>query len=56
LKTRRESDKLRYAKYFNIDVFDVKNYDFVLDTTNLSVEQVFTKILEVVESKQKAII
>jgi cytidylate kinase len=56
LKARRESDKLRYAKYFGIDVFDVKNYDFILDTTNMSIEQVFAKILEVAESRQKTII
>jgi len=56
LKARRESDKLRYAKYFGIDVFDVKNYDFVLDTTNMSIEQGFAKILEVIESRQKTII
>lgn len=51
LKARRESDRVRYAKYFNIDVFDLKNYDFVLDTTDLDVEQVFVKIEEAVKKR-----
>ncbi len=53
LMARRESDKMRYAKYFNIDVFDLKNYEFVLDTTNLEIEQVFAIILAEVEKRIK---
>jgi Cytidylate kinase len=53
LMSRRESDKLRYAKYFNIDVYDLKNYDFVLDTGALNIEQVFAKVYEAVENKLK---
>jgi CMP/dCMP kinase len=55
LKSRRESDKLRYDKYFKINVFDLKNYDFVLDTTNLDIDQVFAKVFEAVEDELKAI-
>jgi cytidylate kinase len=51
LEKRRESDKLRYAKYFNIDVFDKNNYDFVLNTTNLNQAEVFNKTLEAIEEK-----
>jgi len=40
-KTRFESDKIRYQKYYNIDVYDPKNYDFYLDTTELTPDQVF---------------
>ncbi|HTW97083.1 MAG TPA: (d)CMP kinase, partial [Candidatus Methylomirabilis sp.] len=54
IKARRESDKKRYAKYFGIDVFDLKNYDFVLDTTNLNIDQVFAKVFAAVEKEQKA--
>jgi CMP/dCMP kinase len=53
LINRRESDKLRYDKYFGIDVFDLSNYDFVLDTTSLNIEQVFAKVWEAVENKLK---
>ncbi|MDD5527911.1 MAG: cytidylate kinase family protein [Patescibacteria group bacterium] len=54
LKSRRESDKLRYAKYFGLNVFDLKNYDFVLDTTNLNAEQTFAKVLAAVENRLKS--
>lgn len=55
LKARRASDKIRYAKYFNIDVFDLKNYDFILDTTTLGIDQVFAKVFEAIEGKLKEI-
>lgn len=43
-KERMESDRIRYAKYYQVDVFDHKNYDFCLDTTNLTTEQVFQAV------------
>lgn len=52
LKSRRQSDMMRYAKYFNIDVFDLSHYDFILDTTDLSIEEVFEKVFDAVREKQ----
>ena len=49
---RLKSDRFRYRKYFGIDVYDQNHYDFCLDTSNLSVNEVFNKILEFVESKR----
>lgn len=45
-RQRIESDNLRYKKYYDIDVYDKNNYDFVLDTSNLETSQVFQKVLE----------
>jgi len=53
IKKRRESDKLRYAKYFNIDVFGLHNYNLVIDSTKLTIDQVFLKVLESVENQLK---
>ena len=53
LKDRRESDKKRYAKYFNIDVFDKSKYDAIIDTTDLDVDNVFAKVCEIVEEKRQ---
>lgn len=53
LMTRRESDKLRYAKYFNINVYDLKNYDFVINTGDLSIDEVFARVYGAVENKLK---
>ncbi len=41
MRARKQSDIKRYKKYYNIDVYDKKNYDYVLDTTNLSAKEVF---------------
>lgn len=48
---RLESDKKRYKKYFNIDVYDKKNYDFYLDTSNIGISEVFNIILNTVKQK-----
>lgn len=43
---RVASDDARYFKYYGIHVFDQSNYDFCLNTTNLSPKQVFDKVYE----------
>jgi predicted cytidylate kinase len=48
LRRRLASDRLRYQKYYGIDVNDVKNYDFYLDTTNLTQDEVFQSVYEYV--------
>jgi len=50
---RRKTDNKRYKKYYNINLQKKTNYDFVLDTTKLSIEEVFTKTLEFINSKLK---
>ena len=51
IKKRHASDIVRYDKYFGIDVFDHKNYDFVIDTSNLTKEESFNKVYEFVKKK-----
>ena len=48
---RSASDTRRYQQYYGIDVYDKANYDFCLDTTHLSPEQVFSRVLEWVQTK-----
>jgi len=48
---RSNSDKLRYQKYYNIDVNDVKHYDFYLDTSKFNQEEVFTSVFNFVKSR-----
>ena len=50
VKNRFNSDKLRYQKYFGINVYDKNNYDFCLDTTNLSQDEVFAKVYDFIRS------
>lgn len=46
IKTRIKSEDKRYREYYNMDYHDKKNYDLVIDTTNITVEQVLNKILK----------
>ena len=46
IRMRLESDGVRYRKYYNLDIFDKKNYDYVIDTTNLTIKDVVDKIIE----------
>ncbi len=48
---RETSDRLRYKKYYGFDVYDHKNYDFVLDTTGISKEEVFDRVWRFVRSR-----
>jgi cytidylate kinase len=53
IKERRETDNKRYKMYYGIDIRDENNYDFILDTTQLSREEVFKKIEEFVSANYK---
>jgi cytidylate kinase len=46
IKRRIQSEKLRYNQYYNIDIYDMANYDLVIDTSNISAEQVADKIVK----------
>ncbi|MFA4941898.1 MAG: cytidylate kinase family protein [Patescibacteria group bacterium] len=50
-RARKKSDKIRYKKYYGIDAYNKKNYDFVLDTTKLDKDQVFDKIYDFIRSR-----
>jgi len=47
---RDASDLQRYKKYYNIDHTKESNYDFVLDTTKLNIQQEIQKIIEFIEN------
>ncbi|NCU44623.1 hypothetical protein EOM71_03020 [Candidatus Falkowbacteria bacterium] len=48
---RVENDRQRYQQYFNIDAYDLANYDEVVDTTNLDLEQVVARVIQLVKQK-----
>lgn len=47
------SENKRYKKYYNINPQNLDNYDFVLDTTNLSPEEVLRENLKFINSLKK---
>ncbi len=50
-KERMESDRKRYKKYYDIDPFDKKHYDLIVDTTDSTQEITVKKILDFIEEK-----
>jgi len=46
IKTRIKSEDKRYSGYYRVDYHNQKNYDLVIDTTNLKIDEVLNKILE----------
>ncbi len=50
---RMASDRARYKKYYAVDVYDPKHYDFVLNTSGLTVEQSFGKLYDYIAQKLK---
>ena len=50
IKAREQSERKRYKQYYDVDYFDEKLYDLVIDTTNISVNEVVNKILDSLNS------
>ncbi len=46
MRERERSEKRRYMKFYGINLDDKSIYDIVIDSTNLTPEQVLNKILE----------
>ena len=51
-RQRVQSDTLRYHRHYGIeDIFNPKHYDLYLDTSDLSVEKEYEKVLEFVKAR-----
>ena len=46
IELRENSERERYIKLYNVDIHDKSNYDYIIDTTNLSSDEVVDKIIE----------
>lgn len=49
-KRRTEDDEI-YKKHYNINIRDHSNYDFVLDTSDLTIEQVYSEVMEFIKKR-----
>ena len=49
LRKRTESDNIRYKKHYGLEFLDGKNYETVIDTTNMTPEDAAEKIIREVE-------
>ena len=46
IQTREASEKKRYKEYYDQDPNDRKNYDLIIDTTDISAEEAVEKIMK----------
>jgi CMP/dCMP kinase len=51
VRERRKTDDKRYLKYYGINIRDKNNYDFVVDTTQISAEEAYKKVMEYIEKE-----
>jgi cytidylate kinase len=52
IASRMKSEVKRYKKYYGVDYLDDSNYDFVLDTSNISIDGAIGKVLEFIYKKK----
>ena len=50
---RQQSERKRYIKYYGVDNLDMKNYDFVLDASKLSIAEETKQVLDFIKSRMK---
>ena len=51
IKERKVSDRKRYQEFFGIDTYDLKNYDYVIDTTNMTISEVFNEAYAIIRER-----
>ncbi len=49
---RTESERKRYHEYYGVDPYRKSNYDFVVDSTNISAQHVADRIVLAIEEKK----
>ncbi len=49
VEDRMASDRKRYQKYYQQDVFDLSHYDYILDTTSIGKDEVIKKVIARIE-------
>lgn len=54
VKERKISDRKRYLEFFGIDTYDLKNYDYVIDTTNMTQAEVFNEVYAIINTRLAA--
>ena len=50
---RRASERARFIKFYGVDIMDENNYDFIIDTTNLSPVEVADEIIKNYKNKKQ---
>lgn len=51
IRKRQDVEIIRYQKYYGLNPYDKTNYDVLIDSTDITAEQVAEKILEFIEKR-----
>lgn len=49
LKIRHKSERLRYKKYYGMDIGDLGGYDIIIDTSNMNKREMNNSVLKVIK-------
>lgn len=52
IEEREKSEAKRYKAYYSYDCYDKSKYGYVIDTTNLNIDEVIKEVLDIVNANQ----
>ncbi|MBS3097386.1 nucleoside monophosphate kinase [Candidatus Woesearchaeota archaeon] len=52
IEERERSEAKRYREYYSYDCYDKSKYNHVIDTTNLAIEEVVKKVLDITQKEK----
>lgn len=50
-KQREKTNRERWIKFYNYDYLDKKNFDFIVNTTSLNIDEVFSEVYDFILTK-----
>ncbi|MAS87554.1 MAG: hypothetical protein CMH30_06220 [Micavibrio sp.] len=53
IEQRKKSERERFLRYYNVDIYDDSNYDLIIDTSGKTMDQVFKKVLAAIEEARQ---
>ena len=49
MQERMDNDKRRYKMHYKLDPYNEKQFDYVIDTTEISIEEVVDKVMKTID-------
>lgn len=53
MEQRAKTDRERYLSHYGVDISDPEMYDLLIDTTDMTIDEVFDKVLAFIKQMQK---
>ena len=50
IKSREQSERKRYKEYYNVDYYNKRLYDFIIDTTKITASRVVDRIIKLAKN------